>query len=133
MAASGFAAAAYSAVAPNSLALFASAPAPMRRPTISASLREVAQTNAAVPSGPAITFCGMPFNKERTAARSPSFAAVTSGTLLVSAANAAPVKIVEPSSAARIVALMFIAVLPLRLLTVPVDPQTLERSFPHLK
>src|SRR5205823_10236909 len=102
------------------------------RPTISASLREVAQTNAAVPSGPAITFCGMPFNKERTAARSPSFAAVTSGTLLVSAANAAPVKIVEPSSAARIVALMFIAVLPLRLLTVPVDPQTLERSFPQI-
>src|SRR5262249_54312846 len=113
IAGSACAAAAYSAVAPNSLAPLTSAPARNRRSTISRSLREAAQTSAAVPSVPAMTFCGTPFSKERTASRSPSFAAVASGSgRPVSTANAVPAKIVEPSTAARMVVLMFIAVLP---------------------
>src|SRR5262245_37666506 len=60
-----------------------------------------------------MTFCGTPFNKERTAARSPALAAVTSGTLVVSAASAAPARIEELSSPAKMVAHLFIGILPL--------------------
>src|SRR5215470_3830982 len=82
---------------------------------ISRSLREAAQTSAAVPSGPAMTFCGMPFSKDCTAARSPALAAVTSGTLLwltVSAASAAPARIEELSRPASTMVHLFIGVLP---------------------
>src|SRR5262245_12335106 len=96
---------------------------------ISKSLREAAQTSAAAPSGPAMTFCGMPFNKELTAARSPALAAVTSGTLVVSAASAAPARIEEPSSPAKMVAHLFIGILPLE--TVLIDCPVIDRSDSH--
>src|SRR5215470_8617773 len=66
-----------------------------------------------------MTFCGMPSNNERTAARSPALAAVTSGTLVVSAASAAPARIEELSSPAKMVAHLFIGILPLE--TVLID------------
>src|SRR5262245_35954434 len=78
-----------------------------------------------------MTFCGMPTNNERTAARSPALAAVTSGTLVVSAASAAPARIEEPSSPAKMVAHFFIGILPLE--TVLIDCSVIDRSeFPIL-
>jgi hypothetical protein len=53
----------------------------------------------------------MPFKADCTVARSPCFAAVASDISLVVAANATLANIVEPSSPARIFALI-IAVLP---------------------
>src|SRR5881409_496520 len=113
IAGSGCAAAAYNGVAPNSLAAFAFAPARRRRSAISRSLRVTAQTNAAVPSAPAAACLAPPFNRDCTVARSPCFAAVTSDILPAPAASAVPANIIEVMSAARIVALMFIAILPL--------------------
>src|SRR5712691_618982 len=98
---------------------------------ISRSLREAAQTSAAVPSGPAMTFSGMPFSNDRTAARSPALAAVTSGTLLlltvvVSAASAAPARIEELSRPASTMAHLFIGVLPHK--SVLIEHSDQERS-----
>src|SRR5258708_6074265 len=82
----------------------------MSRSTISASLRDDAQTSAAIPSAPLTSFFAGPFTMDRTASRSPCLAAFTSDTVSACAGSAAPAKNGKPTTPASIMALIFIVV-----------------------
>src|SRR4051794_23027315 len=79
------------------------------RSTIWRSLRWAAQISADTPCGPATSSLAGPFNRESTAARSPSFAALTRA-LPVSAASAEPTESGRLNTPAKIMVLMFIIV-----------------------